>query len=271
MLCPKCKAYNLDTDKFCAKCGTFMSPANKPVQPVTPKAEPIAVNPRQIPCSKCGTSNNDTDKFCLKCGTPLIVPIRPVAPPVPVAPRTDVAGTPCSKCGTINADSDKFCLKCGTPLTPQVKQPVPAATAAPIAAPAPKTEVPILEAAGIDANLELLPGKIRIKWNEKEITLSHIASIQLKEADETSSGYLKFTLSVPTSDGQSETGVTFSKTQQKAFESVKLSIEQAKADAAKALITSAGLNDLEKLADLKAKGIITEEEFKAKKKQILGI
>ena len=29
--------------------------------------------------------------------------------------------------------------------------------------------------------------------------------------------------------------------------------------------------EIEKLADLKAKGIITEEEFEAKKKQILGI
>ena len=32
-----------------------------------------------------------------------------------------------------------------------------------------------------------------------------------------------------------------------------------------------GLNDLEKLAELKAKGILTEEEFTLKKKQILGI
>jgi len=34
---------------------------------------------------------------------------------------------------------------------------------------------------------------------------------------------------------------------------------------------SNNLNDLEKLADLKDKGIITEEEFYAKKKQILGL
>ncbi len=31
------------------------------------------------------------------------------------------------------------------------------------------------------------------------------------------------------------------------------------------------LSDLEKLAELRDKGIITEEEFKAKKKQILGL
>ncbi len=35
--------------------------------------------------------------------------------------------------------------------------------------------------------------------------------------------------------------------------------------------TSSSLADLEKLAELKAKGILTEEEFQAKKKQILGL
>lgn len=34
---------------------------------------------------------------------------------------------------------------------------------------------------------------------------------------------------------------------------------------------SSGFNDLEKLSDLKNKGIISEEEFNQKKKQILGI
>ncbi len=34
---------------------------------------------------------------------------------------------------------------------------------------------------------------------------------------------------------------------------------------------SSALDDLEKLADLKAKGILTEEEFQMKKKQILGL
>ena len=34
---------------------------------------------------------------------------------------------------------------------------------------------------------------------------------------------------------------------------------------------NSGLNDLEKLADLRDKGIITPTEFEAKKKQILGI
>jgi len=36
-------------------------------------------------------------------------------------------------------------------------------------------------------------------------------------------------------------------------------------------VTTNGLGDLEKLAELKDKGILTEEEFNAKKKSILGI
>ena len=35
--------------------------------------------------------------------------------------------------------------------------------------------------------------------------------------------------------------------------------------------TGGGLDNLEKLAELKSKGVITEEEFTAKKKQLLGI
>jgi hypothetical protein len=34
---------------------------------------------------------------------------------------------------------------------------------------------------------------------------------------------------------------------------------------------NSGLNDLEKLADLRDKGIITTADFEAKKKQILGL
>jgi hypothetical protein len=35
--------------------------------------------------------------------------------------------------------------------------------------------------------------------------------------------------------------------------------------------SSTSFNDLEKLAELKDKGVITQEEFSAKKKQLLGI
>lgn len=34
---------------------------------------------------------------------------------------------------------------------------------------------------------------------------------------------------------------------------------------------SSGIQDLEKLAELKAKGLVTEEEFNQKKKQLLGL
>ena len=53
------------------------------------------------------------------------------------------------------------------------------------------------------------------------------------------------------------------------FASWELAINNARFGKTQA--NSGGIDDLEKLAELKQKGIITEEEFIAKKKQILGI
>jgi membrane protease subunit (stomatin/prohibitin family) len=258
MLCPKCKAYNVDTDKFCAKCGTFLSPAGRPAAAPAPKVEVPPITPNQISCSKCGTANSGNDRFCLKCGTPLTAPVQPVPPPAPAAPRT--GSNPCAKCSTLNADGDKFCLKCGNPLSSPVKP------AAPLNIPPSSSEPSLLEASGINGNIELLQGKVKIKWNEKELALAQILSVEIKPADDSNNGMITIA-----STGQGDSQITFSKAQQKTFEAIKQAVEQAKIQAAKALANSAALADLEKLAELKAKGIITEEEFTAKKKQILGI
>jgi hypothetical protein len=53
------------------------------------------------------------------------------------------------------------------------------------------------------------------------------------------------------------------------FASWELAINNARFGKMQA--NSGGIDDLEKLAELKQKGVITEEEFTAKKKQILGI
>ena len=54
-------------------------------------------------------------------------------------------------------------------------------------------------------------------------------------------------------------------------EGVRARISQPKADIAANAKQPSGLDDLERLAALKEKGVITEEEFSAKKRQILGI
>ena len=54
-------------------------------------------------------------------------------------------------------------------------------------------------------------------------------------------------------------------------EGVRARIRQPKADIAANAKQPSDLDDLERLAALKEKGVITEEEFSAKKRQIPGI
>ena len=63
----------------------------------------------------------------------------------------------------------------------------------------------------------------------------------------------------------------FNTGQQSSFGKVKEAIEKKIALAEKSETKSSNLDELEKLAGLREKGIITEGEFNAKKRQILGI
>jgi len=119
-------------------------------------------------------------------------------------------------------------------------------------------------------------GSIR---GDKSIPYSSIVAVQYKKAGMTV-GYLQLTLRGG-SDAKSgikeatrdENTVTFaSKKTSELFWELKEFIEK------KAHETQPGqsqgnsqINDLEKLAQLKEKGIITADEFAAKKKQILGL
>ncbi len=68
-----------------------------------------------------------------------------------------------------------------------------------------------------------------------------------------------------------ENTIMFRKSRQADFEEIKSMIEmKMKEQRSKTVGRSGTIDDLEKLAQLKDKGIISEEEFKAKKKQILG-
>jgi RNase P subunit RPR2 len=262
VMCAKCGTKNADTDKFCAKCGTPLNPPARPVVPVTPKADVIGINSRQVSCAKCGTQNADTDKFCAKCGSPLNPPAHPV---VTVAPKGEASVENahqlfCAICGTQNPDSYKFCAKCGSPLVAPAPQAVQAA---------PKLDTAIMDASGVNAHLDLFQEKITIKRQDQDISLLQISSVQLKEAGDSTNGFLKFELSNMTETGQTESIILFNKQQQKTFEAIKQVIDGMML---KNGVTKANsIQDLEKLADLKTKGIITEEEFKAKKKQILGL
>lgn len=148
----------------------------------------------------------------------------------------------------------------------------------------------LMEAKGVNGQLELLENKIRIKRKgvlafmtqglkgDKEILIKQISSIQFKKAGMLTNGYIQFAFI----GGQEAKGTFFQATkdentimfktgQQVSFEKIKEAIEKKIASMEKGETKSSNLDELEKLAELKDKGIITEEEFTAKKKKLLGI
>ena len=114
---------------------------------------------------------------------------------------------------------------------------------------------------------------------DKTIPYSSIVAVQCKKAG-VMSGYLQLSLrggseakSGVTQAVKDENTVTFQVNKNKMFFELKDRIE-AKMHETSGVgqsNSSGQVNDLEKLADLKDKGVITEEEFTAKKKQILGL
>jgi len=152
----------------------------------------------------------------------------------------------------------------------------------------------IKEAKGVNGQLELLENKIRIKRKgfralatqglrgDKEIFIKQISSIQFKKAGALTNGFIQFSflggsehkgsfLSLSQGIVRDENTILFTKKQQKNFEEIKEAIETKMSETDSKKEPVSNLNDLEKLAELKEKGVITEEEFLAKKKQILGL
>ena len=82
-------------------------------------------------------------------------------------------------------------------------------------------------------------------------------------------------VSGPLTASVNENSITFNVKQQPDFEELRDAVEDAiralPEDIEDSEAPALGLDELEKLAYLKDKGIITAKEFEAKKKQILGL
>ena len=148
---------------------------------------------------------------------------------------------------------------------------------------------PELSAKGLNGQIELYSNKVRIlrkgvlsfmtqglKGN-KDIMISTISSIQLKNAGLTN-GYIQFAfMGGKEAKGglfqgtQDENTVMFSKKQQPLFEQIKETVESRIGAANNSASPSSDADELLKLAELRDKGILTENEFQKKKEQILGI
>lgn len=112
---------------------------------------------------------------------------------------------------------------------------------------------------------------------DKTIPYASIVAVQLKKAGMTA-GYLQLTLKGG-SEAKSglmqsttdENTVNFHARKNKDFLEAKQNIEAKISQSSGSQQSHSGADELEKLAALKEKGIITEDEFAAKKKQLLGL
>ncbi len=149
----------------------------------------------------------------------------------------------------------------------------------------------IMEANGHNGQLELTESVLRIKRKgilafmtqglkgDKEILIAQISSIQFKKANAFINGYIQFAFvgGQEAKGGilqgtQDENSVMFRVSQQPAFEALRDEL-QRRISASKTLGSkqSSAMDELEKLAALRDKGIVTEDEFQKKKRELLGL
>lgn len=147
----------------------------------------------------------------------------------------------------------------------------------------------IIHAKGIQGELTLFGDRIRIKRGgygaffmhglvgEKDIFIKDISSVQFKAAGAFTNGYIQFAFlgGLEAKRGifqavQDENTIMFNKKQQPDFEYIRDRIQRMKISTNPKSPTS-DLDELEKLASLRERGIITEQEFEAKKRQLLNL
>lgn len=128
--------------------------------------------------------------------------------------------------------------------------------------------------------------RMSVGKGEKRIPLSSITAVQWKPAGAMVNGFIQFTVgggnesrsrfgSQTTDAVHDENSVIFSKKQMPAFDELRAAIEQALADRGRpaAPVSPASpdhLAQLKQLGELRDAGILSDEEFEAKKAEILG-
>lgn len=115
---------------------------------------------------------------------------------------------------------------------------------------------------------------------EKTIDINNMTGIQIKKANFFTNGYIQFIFmgSQESKRGvmaaaTDENTVMFTKREQKMAEEIKEYIESILVNRSKPQVAASvsGADEILKYKELLDQGVITEEEFRAKKKQLLGI
>ena len=149
----------------------------------------------------------------------------------------------------------------------------------------------LLEATGINGRLMLLRNVVRIQRFgmvsflrgasrvERGVVISHIKSIRFGRAGWFSRGYIEISAAEDESGPDDEPGpggeciVSFKSGQQRAFEAFReVLVEKMGGTTSRTpAAASSDLDELDKLASLRDRRIITEEEFNHKKRRLLGL
>ncbi|MCX5921162.1 MAG: SHOCT domain-containing protein [Candidatus Melainabacteria bacterium] len=147
-----------------------------------------------------------------------------------------------------------------------------------------------LKADGVNGQIEIKDNKIIISRRginaflvygfsgEKEILIDNITAVQYKQVGWFSNGYIQFTFKgcLEAKRGireaaRDENSIVFKSSQEKKFQYIKDEINKRIQSNNQPIKTISNLDELEKLAHLRDKGIVTEEEFNLKKKELLNI
>jgi len=156
-----------------------------------------------------------------------------------------------------------------------------------------RIETALIEATGLNARISLFKDVVRIQRLglrnllsgasriDRDIRISQIVSIQFRRAGLLSNGYIELILMHydETHKDESDSGIedaiiSFRPGQQKTFEAFREMLEAKMSGGGgprAPTVATTDLDQLEKLASLRDKGIITDEEFSRKKKLLLGL
>jgi hypothetical protein len=113
---------------------------------------------------------------------------------------------------------------------------------------------------------------------DKSILISQISAVQFKKATFALNGYIQFAF-VGGRESKSgllgatkdEDSVMFNYWQAKAFEDLKARIDAKMRQSRQPVRAVSEADEIERLASLRDRGIITDEEFTAKKRKLLGL
>ena len=174
--------------------------------------------------------------------------------------------------------------------------PLPTQSAAPLN-PSTETAAPLFRMKGHGSRIEVFADKVELTPSgitgfmnhglkgTKSIPLHSITAIQFKEAGLVTLGYLQFTISGGNESrggmfaaAQDENSFTFNRTegnneqakQIKAFLETKMRELHAPQHQAPTISSASIADELRKLAELKAQGVLTEPEFQAAKQRLLA-